>query len=422
VIWKDDFIPDLPGGGRIYESVLRSSRHPNNYVRGEPEWECLIGNNSLSVRGFIYAQQNQITNVCAHVAIKTVLGRFGTEADISYHEMNQVIGVDHRVKRVGHGGGGLQVREMVKILDAFGIHCVAIDYGRPASEYEVAPFQKVLYGSIESGYPAIVVFQTAEHSGVCHAIPIVGHTFNEDTWVYRAESSYFRVGAGTRYIPSESWLSMYIAHDDNWGSNFCIPRRYLHTRRHCQLTDDADHRCVLDVGCVVHVIGTLPRGVKMNALQAEVIGADYLFAMLRELPDTSERWRRRLSDYADQSRLVLRPVLVTGKEYSQHLSAVTDWSYRKLGFELQFAAESYFWMVELSVPELFSANRRKVGEVVLRAEMVPTSARDLKSLFFAPVPGFFVFHVRGGSSRPPYEFVPCPLQSHVELYGCEESR
>jgi len=421
-IVKEDYIPGLGRITRIYESVLRPSRHANNYIRGEREWECSVGGKTLRVSGFLYGQQNGITNVCAHVAIKTALGRFGTTADISFREMNELIGVDHQSRKVGLDAGGLTTQEMVHILQCAGTRCMVMDYQKPQPDHDRAPFQKVLYGSIESGYPAIVIFQTTDEPNVCHAVPVFGHTFNEDTWVYRAESSYFRVGSGTQYIPSESWLSMYIAHDDNWGSNFCIPRRYLHARRYCDRGGEEDHACLMDSGCVSYVMGTLPKEVRMNALQAEVIGADYLFSMLPQLPDLSEVWRERLCYYAKQSQLVLRPILITGKEYSRHLNKIRDWAQDRLEATLTIEPDSFLWMVELSIPELFPANRRKVGEVVLRAESTPTHTRDFKNLLLARVPGFFAVYLGGPSSNPRYAFLPCRLQSHVELYGCEEAR
>ena len=177
----------------------------------------------------------------------------------------------------------------------------------------------------------------------------------------------------------------------------------------------------MDSGCVLYAMGTLPGTVKMNALQAEVIGVDYLFSILPQLPDLSEVWRKRLCYYAERKQLVVRPILVTGEEYSKHLDGISDWTHRKLQFTFSCEPESFFWMVELSVPELFSANKRKVGEVVLRAETKPMSRRDFKNLLLARVPGFFAMYVSGPPSNPRYEFLPSDLQSHVELYGCEET-
>jgi len=416
-ITKEDYIPGHDNTTRIYESVLKPSRHANNFVRGAPKWTCSIAGNSFSVKGYLYAQQNNLTNVCAHVALRTAASGFHKHQDMTYREMNQVIGVDHIGMKVGEGGGGLNSEEMTRILEAAGAKCVVADYTDPRDHIEDRiPFQKVLYGSIESGFPAIVVFQTADEPDICHAIPVFGHTFNEDTWVYRADSSYFKVGPDTSYIPSESWVSMYIAHDDNWGSNFCVPRRYLHIQRYCDEVSDEQKGCLRDVGCVLYVIGTLPQEVQMHALQAEVVGADYLFSMLPKLPDRSYVWRKRLCKYAKEGQIVLRPILLKGKDYSDHLRKVTDWESNHIKGVPLLEPDSWFWMVELSVPELFSANLRKVGEVILRAEEKITHARDFKSFVLARVPGFIAAYLRGGAANPQYQFSFCTLKSHVELY------
>ena len=421
-IIKEDNIPGMGPEVRVYESVLKPSRRVNNFIRGQSEWTCLVSGHIFKIDGYLYAQQNNITNVCAHVALRTAACRFHAGGDMTYREMNQLIGVDHvnrKVGRVENGSLGLDTVEMRTILEAAGTRTIVVDYAVPSQSGVIAPFQKVLYGSIESGFPAIVVFQTADDPRTCHAIPVFGHTFNEDTWVYRAESSYFQVGPQTSYIQSESWVSMYIAHDDNWGSNFCVPRRYLHTRSFCDKVQE--QACQMDKGCVLYVIGTYPKEVLMNALQAEVVGAGYLFTILPQLPDMSEVWRKRLCDYAKNSQLILRPILLKTQDYSKHMANISDWNGRKLGFDFPGMRDRWLWMVELSVPELFSANLRKVGEVVLEAEVKPQPEPDFKNFLFARLPGYFAMYRGGGRDKPRYDFIPCNLTNHVELYGCEEA-
>lgn len=422
VIIKEDNIPGIGPKVRVYESVLKPSRGVNNFIRGQPEWRCLVAGKIFKISGYLYAQQNNITNVCAHVALRTAASRFHKSGDMTYREMNQLIGIDHvnrKVGRVDNGSLGLDTVEMTAILEAAGARTIVVDYTVASRSLDIAPFQKVLYGSIESGFPSIVVFQTADEPNVCHAIPVFGHTFNEDTWVYRAELLYFKVGAQTSYIPSESWVSMYIAHDDNWGSNFCVPRIYLHTRSYCDKVQEQE--CQMDKGCVLYVIGTYPKEILMNALQAEVIGADYLFTILPQLPDLSEVWRKRLCEYAVNNQLILRPILLKAQDYSKHMANISDWHKRKLGFDFSARGDHWVWMVELSVPELFSANRRKVGDVILDAESKPKLERDFKSFIFARLPGYFALYRKGEPTNPVYDFIPCDLKSHVELYGCEET-
>lgn len=407
---------------RIFESVILPSRHENNFIRGAGEWTCRVGGENFSLKGYLYAQQNNMTNVCAHVACRTVAARFHADGDMSYREMNDLpgVGIDHVSKRVGNGVG-LTSREMMEILETAGARCVVGDFTSIAPGTTAPPFQKFLYGSIESGYPAIVCF--AAGNGQYHAIPVFGHTFNEDTWVPNAEFSYFRVGHGTAYIPSESWVSSYVAHDDNWGSNYCVPRHFLYTKQNCDRLAGGTRPCVMESECVAYIIATLPKAAMVSPISAEVIGADFLFSMLPQLTAMNELWGQRLQFYARRHLLVLRPILIDEGRYLRHLAAIDDWDGNRIRPELLTAlrplAKGPIWMVELSVPELFSANRRKLGEVLVAADSRPNTARDFKNYLLTRVPGYFVLHQGGAASSPSYAFINAGLQGHVPLYGCE---
>lgn len=366
-----------------------------------------------------------MTNICAHVALRTAAARFHPAGDMSYRQMNQLLGFDQVMKKTE----GLNLQQMVKVLEAAGAKCFQADYSKPNAA--APPFQKYLYGSIESGYPAIIIFGTTAEDGSLHAIPIFGHTFNQDTWVPNAEGSYFKVGEGTKYIPSESWLSMFVAHDDNWGSNHCIPRHYLQP---WQPEDPAPAPVNPNpsangqpefVPSVAHILSTMPKEVKLNPLRAEVIGADFLFTVLPQLPADGNSWARRLLRYAKRNQLVLRPCLLDPDDHTRHLAQIMDWHYKTIRAEWITALKANLtkeklWMIELSVPELFSANLRKVGEVLVRAELAPTDDRDFGSFVLARLPGYFALFEGGNATNPKFQFIPSGAEAHVEMIGCEE--
>ena len=120
--------------------------------------------------------------------------------------------------------------------------------------------------------------------------------------------------------------------------------------------------------------------------------------------------------------LVIRPILVNGTDYVNHLKKIRDWEKNRIRDAMiqvlkLFLQDDLYWLVELSVPELFSANRRKVGEVLIRADYEPSTKRDLKSFVIARLPNNFVLYDGGGPSKPHYSFIPSGIESHVELYG-----
>jgi hypothetical protein len=397
---------------RVCESVFKTSRRQNNFIRGQQNWLCRVSGNDFTVPGYTYAQQNGLTNACAHVAVRTAAARFHKTGDMYYREMDEILAADHIKAR---GGDGLIHAQMEKLLQTAGAGAQVIDFSVPSP----VPYQKYIYGSIESGYAAIVIFRASRS---CHAVPVFGHTFNEDTWVPSASLSYFAVGQDTRYLPSDSWLSMFIGHDDNFGSNFCIPRHFLRTI-HDIKDEDAP-----GVGIVEAVITTLPPEVRVNAIRAEVIGADYLLSLLAKFPEVNMPWSNRLKRYFHDHRLVMRPILVKGGDYVRHLKSIRDWASNSLSQDITAAFEAmsetqYLWMIEISIPELFSANFRKIGEVLIKAESPAPVERSLETFFLARLPGFFAFQAATATvENPSYVFFESGIEGHVQLYGCEDER
>ena len=429
VIIKDDVL----GGKhdfRIYEAVIRRSGHRNNFIKRAPVWRVRVVSKFYRIEGHLYAQQNGITNSCAHVAIRTAASCFGGR-DMSYREMNRILEIKPPERSPGEG---LELAEMIKLLQAAGARCFAADY-RAKLKSTPPPFQKYVYGSIESGYPSIISFQTTRDVDKYHGIPIFGHTFNSDTWVPSAEQLYFEIGPGTRYIPSESWVSMYIGHDDNWGPLYCVPRHYFQTQHPIDPSNEKEDQPVAGSAspgltqCVAHVISTVPKNVRVSPIRAEAIGIDYLLLLRPRVSKLQKNiWARRLNFYASRNLLVVRPNLITLEQYCSHLERIRDWKHNRVDQRmlevLRSLADQVLWMVELSVPELFPTNLRKVGEVLIRAQQnigTRTLEERLSGFFLARLPGYFAL-LRGiKNKKPQFSLISSGAEGHVELFGCEES-
>jgi hypothetical protein len=188
---------------------------------------------------------------------------------------------------------------------------------------------------------------------------------------------------------------MYIGHDDNLGSNYCIPRHYLHVQRWCEHAGAGGKQapCKKEQQRVAAVVSTFPKDVLVDPIQAEVIGYDYLCAILQNQPALKQgAWIQRFVTCAKLKRLVMRPILVKGADYLRHLQTMVDWDGSAfppnyVAALRRFLGDKWLWLVELSIPELFPANRRKLAEVLLRADLEPGKTRDFGSFVVARLPG-----------------------------------
>lgn len=357
---------------KIFESVLKRTKFKNNYIHRMKRYNVNIGGKFFNVAGVIYGQQNGITNVCAHVALRTCLSLAIPAGDFSYRKMNKILSDSG----MPFDGGGLSKEQILKIIESQGIKYRVLE--TEVDDIKM-PYQAYLYSSIESGYPALLGFSfefesEGKKEKQYHIIPVFGHTFNQDTWVPNAERSYFKIGKDTRYIPSEAWVSTYICHDDNFGSNFCLPRLYL--------SSDA-----------LTVIALRPKEAEYDGIDAEAVALDYLNTLIEKIAEEEKPagWMERLI-WAVQKLggwVVLRASFVSCEEYIEHLKLLKGWDYKTIPqaviVELSSGLPSYLWIVEISLPEIFSANRRKLGEIVLNATIPLSSGKDLSAFLFARI-------------------------------------
>jgi len=215
----------------VFEAVLPPLRpeSQNNFIHCQRSYLVQTIAGQFEVAGVLYAQQNDLTFVCAHVAMRTALACILPEGDITYARMNEFAGIDHQTRLVGNGLG-LQPEDLEAILQGLKVPYEKIIHEPKIGLTLPTEFQRDLYGFIESGCPALVGFEQDDPNAgpdgsPRHIVPVIGHTFNEDGWVPDAQRAYF--GNQLSYYSSESWLSAYVLHDDNFVPYYCLPRHFL---------------------------------------------------------------------------------------------------------------------------------------------------------------------------------------------------
>lgn len=269
------------------------------------------------------------------------------------------------------------------------------------------PYDKWIYPGIECGFGSLVGFELGGPKAEgAHIIPFFGHTFNQDTWAPRAGNAYFKVGANTQYFSSEQWLSSFIGHDDNFGPNFCVPRRFLEPEQ------------------VKYVVSLMPDGVSYDGVTAEVLAIDALYSTLQNLPGGDDCfWFRQLRIYTQQKDIVLRATVMLKEEYVKHLTKSQDWQQNledKEAIELiEQVLPDLIWMVEVSIPELFSTNYSKLGEIILDASMAIDEDQSNRGEAFIMARFPRNYYVNAGDGIT-FNHLPSLLESHVLVIGVNE--
>lgn len=408
-IVKKDTISYTSGGlpsshWHVFEAVFPKYDHAHNCVPRPQTYHFSVNGKPFTIWGLLYCQQNSLNKSCAQVAIRSLLSRILPEGDISYRRINKIAGSVHPDFTPQNG---LSVRQIRKIFQEFGLLFSDVDYTENGDFRKDLPYQKFAYAGLESGSGALVGFRLTGRNfqeEAKHIIPIYGHTFNKDTLVPNAEISYFRIGENLRYVPSESWTSSFLGHDDNFGPNFSIPRLYLESDK------------------VDYVVEVFRQGICYSGTKAEALAIDILYSLLPCLTECEDKWILRLSAWTKKQQVVLRAQAMTRDEYVSHLRSARDWAGNKempefcdsLANEMALTV----WVVEISTPQLFPANERKLGEIVLDATN-PLSMEEGASLndvfMFARLPGSYLFGGDMVGGVPQFTRVESKLKSHTEL-------
>jgi hypothetical protein len=405
---KKDFVPNRRNEWHIFESVFKKYEHAHNCVPCPSSFKTQILDKEFSSKGILYCQQNALNKACAHVALRSLMSRLVPEGDVSYRQLNDIA---VKVSKVPYDpANGLNVECMQAVLEAFGIAYADLDYDKvskadPNIRTDV-PYQKYLYAGIESGCGGLLGFSMSgpKAKDERHIIPFYGHTFNKDTWAPDANISYFNIGGNVGYIPSEMWTSSFIGHDDNFGPNFCIPRLYVKPEQ------------------AQYVVELKKSGAQYGGIIAEAQALQFLYSLNPNLT-LKNKWLERLRIYSRPTvqRVVLRTICVSRADYLIHLKNMAGWegNVEDPSFisTLSTLLPELLWVVEVSIPHLFPANERKLGEILLNASLARDSSRaiDYKLFLLARFPAQYFLLKSVNQYGPQFMTIPSRVVSHTPL-------
>ena len=369
----------------------------------------------FKVRGSFFCQQNALTHVCAHAALRMCINSSPTFRlpKLTNRQINDFLGIDHsdqapgtgRPRRVGsYGGdrnGGLGTSDIITVLQQLGLQCqFAIFTQNTSVQYEA-----FIYPLIESRVPVILGIEKPD---VAHVITVVGHTLNTDRWEAQARLGYGALPISP-YISSSAWADHFIINDDNFGMYVTLPsdmvRNFLVPRFNPNL-----HAAM--------AIGIVPGGVTISGYEVEekaAIQADRIIA--KTVPTAENRWLAHLRGSAGNQpkpNIVCRTLLVEKAEYVSQIATATDSDGQKVGEQqisrLNSILPSLLWITEISLPDLYTANKHKLGDIVTKAATTKDEYLRGTNIIFAWLPGL----ARWGPGLPdPQE--QWPLAGHIPL-------
>lgn len=368
----------------IYKSVVTIPKVPsrlgpipllNNFIHVYKVHDCEVNydhgkKRDYKITGSFFCQQNSKTSVCAHASLCMTINNMEGKSEITPEDINKIIGVDHvDNKMVTSTRSGLTKKETLDVLENFGLSFVIRDYFSSNHEEDYNAF---VYKYIEGRFPSLLVFTTS--GSEAHVVPVLGHTLNTDMWGPEAEANYNAISeANYGDIPSNSlnvatpasaYVDHLIIHDDNFGMYFCLPVDSL--KKIVLPKHDPYFR-------IFYAIAIIPNGVTTPAWEAEWASVAITKSILEQRSEDSlDNWCKRL---ASMNRpWVVRTFLVTKGDYSISLDE-KDFEENELTLQQKESIlnnlPEIFWLSEISLPDLYTANKHKIIDVYYPTDCKP---------------------------------------------------
>ncbi len=392
----------------------------NYYVHNTRDFETTIGTEGksrpLTLTGSFFAQQNDITHVCAHAALRMAINSSSTlnTEKLTNQRINEILGIDFSSpeKCVGHIDGdppetktGLNYQELEEVVHRLGGRTISADFVQnTAVEYD-----QFIYPFVESACPVILGIEGwnfNRSSIISHVVSVLGHTLNSDRWEPEARSGYGGFPAES-YTPVTGWVGHYIINDDNFGMYVTLPsdmlRNYLVPSKNPNLH-------------ATRAVAIVPSDVQLSGLLAEERAVSFVQSLIQKIKRPFPViWLERLAQQS--SSIVSRTLLQTKESYRQYIDGLVQDGHTTLTSEIAQRLEDmpeHVWVSEITLPHLYTGNKHKLGDVIIRANATDEEYLAGKSLELAWLPGFIYF----GSDNQTF---PWGIRTHVPLIREEET-
>jgi len=346
----------------------------NYYLHNSKTFETILGIQEcfrpFAFPGSFFAQQNGLTSVCAHAALRTAVNSSNmlNMPKLTNKYINDSLHLNDYNPHVG-----LSQKQIELVVGSLGLHFHSANF----LENTAVEYDHFLYPSLESGFPTIVGLEwwdAVSKSPKGHVVTVLGHTMNSDRWEPEARRGYGNYPI-IPYIPTAEWCCHYIISDDNYGMYSTLP------------TDAVRNFIIPAKNPNQHVsmaISLVPNDVTLPGYHVEQLS---MLKAIWLINNVNLARPRKWHDRMRKENLVCRTLLVEKDNYLKHIRAYND----KITAEQNKHIESlpkYVWVSEVSLPDIFTGNKHKLGDVVMRADATREEYERDEILAFAWFPGF----------------------------------
>lgn len=390
----------------VTESIINiRSTNVDVFSFGQSESRIVVDGNEFNLTGNYFSQQNNITNCCAHAAIKMAIRGYypNTTAEL----INACAGIDHTHLK---GNIGLDPDGFTKVIRE--ISQQKADYFDARSFETPFHFLKFVYHAIESRFPVILLFtyplaekdKFPKKQGY-HAATLIGHTFNKHTWWANAWKGYFAPrGDKSRYyqyLPSLMWCNNFVIQDDNLGPYYLLPLHSLKISDLSSILTPRSRALINELKILLskkypwmyrplYCVVTYPKKIPSFNLimEAEPYALKRLRQYLKQLFKEEKKEKNKyhnnkqvkglpnnmyftkyLLPYCEENSLILRTFVINKKDYVSNFASYyrteTIISLDDYIKSLNHILPDFIWLTEISVPELFWINEMKLGDIII---------------------------------------------------------
>ncbi|MDB6124676.1 MAG: hypothetical protein JWQ71_3669 [Pedosphaera sp.] len=419
---------EFPGVGvrtYVFESVVREvgiqPSKENAEIIGKLPWvaylhvkrkfKCSVSHRKkpYEILGTFFCQQNTITTVCAHACTAMMLNNCrDSNVLVTCEDINQLLGIDHknRMQEVPELFGdnscatheGLYPKEISRVLREYGFRPYQLDFSGSKRRF----YREFIYSFIESGFPALLSFNSLNNEGeeAAHVVAVVGHSLNRHSWFPTGYASYAKqIRKEKPFISSLNWVDDFIVHDDNFGMQLCLP---AHSFRPEDYPDPGPAFTPFSA------LGIFPEAsnIKLSGTQAEIFAWDALIAMF----ESSEWEKSGICDnyYVDHLRpritgekgtsrtAVIRTSQLPAEHYLEHLKQPDNYGnvYNDKDIELIRASigkQTNIWLSEVTESDLYVGNQAKVIDIVINPQFDQNAEDPKLPILLIRLPHFLVF-------------------------------